>query len=423
MKRLKEEERKREKEGVVNRGREKGMGRERVLEMWREYKDYEEVVGEVKYILGVVKGVARCFVMDREIRKVLEEGCGSKGVRSGCCESRGKEEEVVVRSEVEVREGLKEKEDLVRMVGVKGGRSYGDVLKGVGSRKVVEKEVVDKMERERMRWVEESLKREERSGKVVEMVMDSQEGRGKVEWRKKEVVEEMGIEEEEIESVRVVGNRVRMVLKDKVAAGKVEEKCKKEKVEVMGGGVVEVKRNENWVGMVVLSMSVERWEGKMEEMRVMIEVENGIKLMRMPRWLVNEDRRKSLGLKVVGVVVHEGRESERVKLVEEGMNWDDRKIQVRRYVEEKQLVFCKKCARVGHNWWQCERGRLRCNICVVDGHAGWMHRCERCKVQRKGCIHYRKCAMCGKDYTVGEAGGGNCLGVRVEMMRLRSLNY
>jgi len=79
VRKLKEEERKREKEGVIRRGEEKGMGRERVLDMWRTFKDYEEVVGEVKYVLGVDKGVARCFVMDREIRKVLEEGCGRGG--------------------------------------------------------------------------------------------------------------------------------------------------------------------------------------------------------------------------------------------------------------------------------------------------------------------------------------------------------
>ena len=78
---------------------------------------------------------------------------------------------------------------------------------------------------------------------------------------------------------------------------------------------------------------------------------------------------------------------------------------------------------VGHNWWQCERKKLRCSVCAVDGHAGWMHRCERCKVQRKGCEHYRKCAMCGKAHTVAEARENNCLGVRAEMMRLRSLNY
>ena len=125
----------------------------------------------------------------------------------------------------------------------------------------------------------------------------------------------------------------------------------------------------------------------------------------------------------MGVIIHVTRESIRVKLVEEGMNWDDRKITVRRYVEEKHLVFCTKCAMVGHNWWQCERKKLRCNICAKDGHAGWMHRCDVCKVQRKSCEHYRKCAMCGGNHTVGEAREGNCLGVRAEMMRLKSLNY
>jgi len=140
-----------------------------------------------------------------------------------------------------------------------------------------------------------------------------------------------------------------VVFKDNEVAEKAVDKIKQGGKEVMGRGVVEVKRNENWVGIVVPGVSVERWEGKMEEMKKMIEVENDIKLMRMPRWLANEDRRKTLGLKSVGVIAHMARESVRVKLVEEGLNWDGRKIQVKRYVEEKQLMFCTKCAMVGHN--------------------------------------------------------------------------
>jgi len=426
--RLRDERRKRETEGVVNRGKDRGMGRSEVLEMRQGFRDYEEMVGDVEYVLGIDKALARCFVMDREIRKVVDR------MVSGDSEKRldirmmdkGKgrvEEEVEVRSEVVLEVGQKEREELKGEAGVKGGRTYGEVLRGVGSGLAEGKEVTEKMEEERMNWVESSIERERRSGKVVEMVMDSQGEASGREWKREEVVKDLGLAEGAVKKVVVKGNRVKVVLKDNEVAEKVVDKVKEGGKEVLGGGVVEVKRNENWVGIVIPGMSVERWEGKMEEMKEMIEVENNMKLMRMPRWLANEDRRRALGLKSVGVIAHVARESIRVKLVEEGMNWDGRKIQVKRYVEEKQLVFCTKCAMVGHNWWQCERKRLRCNICAVDGHAGWMHRCERCKVQRKSCEHYRKCAMYGKDHTVGEAREGNCLGVRAEMMTLRSLNY
>ena len=424
-KRERNERRKREVEGMVNRGKDRGMNREAVMEMKMAFGDYEEVVGDVGYVLGIEVGLARCFVMDREIRKVVEMmvNGGSVGKRETRRMSEGlREEEVVVRSEVVVEEGLKEKEELVRMNGVKGGRTYGEVLKGAGEG-VENEEVNEKMEKERMSWVEDGIEREKRSGKVVEVVMDSQEESSGKEWKKEEVAKELGVAEGSIDKVKVIGNRVKMVMKDNEVAEVVQRKIEENKEEVMGGGVVEVKRNENWVGLVVPGMSVDMWEGNMEMLKEYIEVENDIKLMRMPRWLVNEDRRKSMGLKSVGVVVHVARESVRVKLVEEGLKWDERVIQVKRYVEEKQLVFCTKCAMVGHNWWQCERKKLRCSVCAVDGHAGWMHRCERCKVQRKACEHYRKCAMCGKGHTVAEAREGNCLGVRAEMMRLRSLNY
>ena len=425
-KRERNERRKREVEGMVNRGKDRGMNRETVMKMKMEFGDYEEVVGDVGYVLGIEVGLARCFVMDREIRKVVDMMVGGRGEK-GSGERRMSEdleEEVVVESKVVVGEGLKEREELVKCEGVKGGRTYGEVLRGDGLG-VEDEAVNERMENERMKWVEDGVEREKRSGRVVEMVMDSQEDKSGKEWREEEIIKELKVAEGSVDKVnlKVVGNRIKVVFKDNEVAEGVEEKIKEKKEEVMGGGVVEVKRNENWVGLVVPGMSVEMWEGNMELLREYIEVENNIKLMRMPRWLVNEDRRKSMGLKSVGVVVHVARESIRVRLVEEGLKWDERVIQVKRYVEEKQLVFCTKCAMVGHNWWQCERKKLRCSVCAVDGHAGWMHRCERCKVQRKGCEHYRKCAMCGKAHTVAEARENNCLGVRAEMMRLRSLNY
>ena len=428
-KREKDERRKRELEGMINRGKEKGMGRGEVLEIKQMFKDYEEMVEDVGYVLGIDKGVARCFVMDREVRKVVDMMVsGSSEERKDIGrggDERGREgsREVEVLSKVEVEVGLKEKEEMARLSGVKGGRTYGEVLRGVGSGIAEGEEVGKRMDVERMKWVEDSVKREKRSGRVVEVVLDSQGERSGREWKKEEVVKELGIVGGEMEKMIVVGNRVKMVMKDNEVAEKVQEVVEKKKEEVMGGGVVGVLRNENWVGIVVPGLNVDIWEGKMNMLKEMIEVENNIRLMREPRWLVNEDRRKAMGLKSVGVVVHMAKESIRVKLVEEGMKHDEKVIQVKRYVEEKQLVFCTKCAMVGHNWWQCERRKMRCGICAVDGHASWMHRCGRCNVHRKGCEHYRKCAMCGKEHTVSEARENNCLGVRAEMMRLRSLNY
>ena len=320
-KRERGERRKREVEGMVNRGKDRGMSREAVMEMKMEFGDYEEVVGDVGYVLGIEVGLARCFVMDREIRKVVElmVNGGGKEKKGNRRMSEGlREEEVVVRSEVVVEEGLKEKEELVRMEGVKGGRTYGEVLKGAGEG-VENKEVNERMEKERMSWIEDGIERERRSGKVVEVVMDSQEESSGKEWKKEEVAKELGVAEGSIDKVKVVGNRVKMVMKDNGVAEVVQKKIEENKEGIMGGGVVEVKRNENWVGLVVPGMSVEMWEGNMEMLKEYIEVENDIKLMRMPRWLVNEDRRKSMGLKSVGVVVHVARESVRVKLVEEGL--------------------------------------------------------------------------------------------------------
>ena len=71
-KREKDEKRKREVEGMVNRGRDRDMGRKEVMEMRQMVGDYEEVVGDISYVLGIGEQLASYFVMDREIRKVVE---------------------------------------------------------------------------------------------------------------------------------------------------------------------------------------------------------------------------------------------------------------------------------------------------------------------------------------------------------------
>ena len=60
-------------------------------------------------------------------------------------------------------------------MGAKGGRRYGEVFMGIGSGVAEGKEVTRKREEERVSWVESGIERERRSGKVVEVVMDSQE--------------------------------------------------------------------------------------------------------------------------------------------------------------------------------------------------------------------------------------------------------
>ncbi|PUU74724.1 hypothetical protein B9Z19DRAFT_1132706 [Tuber borchii] len=351
-KKERDESKKREKEGVINRGKDKGMGRDSTLELWREWKDYEELVEHARYILGIRKEEARCFMLDKEIRKVLELGL-EKGLGTRKCGDNECRKEVEVRSEVVVEDGLKEKEELKMWKAVVGGRSYSEALKGGESNRRGDG-LEEKKDVEIKKWLDDSLAREERSGKVVKVIMDSQSRKSKEEWKVEEVMGKLGISEHVVDKMKVVGNRVKMVMKDREVGEKIEGMGKVVLGEVIGGGVEEVKRNEVWVGIVVPGMEVDMWEGKMEMLKEKIEVENDIKLMRLPRWLANEERRKGMGLKRVGVVIHVARESIRVRLSEEGLKWKGKNwegmLKVNRYIEERQLVFCTKCAMVRHNW-------------------------------------------------------------------------
>ena len=155
--------------------------------------------------------------MDREIRKVIDmmvsgDSNGRMNIKRMDRVEEKVEERVEVSSEVVLEVGQKEREDLKKEVGAKGGRMYGEVLRSVGSGVAEGVEITEKMEEERMKWIESSMEREKRSGKVVEMVMDSQKEKSGKEWKKEEVVKDLGLAEGAVEKVEVKGNRVKVVV-------------------------------------------------------------------------------------------------------------------------------------------------------------------------------------------------------------------
>lgn len=429
-KREKDERRKREKEGIIRRGREKGLDREGALKLRRDYKIWEEHVEGVRYVLGVDWDKAMSFVVDIDVRK-LEKRLGEREDRERERELRKEEEEKGVKSVVEVSEGLRyswEEEDRMRkvevMVPVEGGRSYGEVARGVevgSGEKEVEEMEVRKM-REREEEVEKKMEREERVGNCFEVVMDSREEGSGEEVDLRDLERELGMREGAIKKVEGKGKRVKVEVEDKVDLEISVGMEKGKWGELLKGEEVEVRRLDQWAGMVLAGMEVKVWENWMGELRERLEVENNTKLMKEPVWLADERKRKELNLKHVGVVIHVARESERLKYLEEGMCFDGKKLKMRRFVDRKELEFCTKCGVVGHSWWRCKKGKMVCSVCAVPGHAGWEHRCGRCKVWRKPCIHYRKCAMCGGSHTMKEANERNCWGVRMEMVRLKALD-
>ncbi|PUU73252.1 hypothetical protein B9Z19DRAFT_1069147 [Tuber borchii] len=231
--REKEERKRREKEGIINRGKDRGMGRDSVLEMWKEWQDYEELVKDARYILGVKMEEARSFMLDREIRKVLELSLGGE---LGGKDIRGmKRDEIEVKSEVVVENGLREKEDLKREVAVEGGRSYSEVLRGSPEGEEEIEELAEKKDIEVKKWLDDSLERERRSGKVVEVVMDSQSGKSEEDWKVDELMEKLGVSKNAVDKMKVCGNRVKMVMKDREVAEKIEELGKEVIGEAIGG--------------------------------------------------------------------------------------------------------------------------------------------------------------------------------------------
>jgi len=113
------------------------------------------------------------------------------------------------------------------------------------------------MEEERMKWVQSGIEREKRSDKVVEVILDSQEEESGKEWKKEEVMKNLGVAERVVDKVMINGKRVKMVIKDDEVAEMVERNIREKGKDMLGGGIVEVKRNENWVGIVIPGRTVE----------------------------------------------------------------------------------------------------------------------------------------------------------------------
>ena len=107
--------------------------------------------------------------------------------------------------------------------------------------------------------------------------------------------------------------------------------------------------------------------------------------------------------------------------MEGGIKWVGEEYKLKRFIDRKEVEWCMKCAKMGHSWWRCESKVMRYSICAEVGHTGWQHRCGQCGVWRKACGHFRKCGDCGGKHTMKETGERNCLVVRIEVGRLRSL--
>ena len=202
---------------------------------------------------------------------------------------------------------------------------------------------------------ERLLEKEERLGRKVEVILDSQEdedmegeGSGK-SWDSEKVEEVLGLRKGDIVGMVRKKGKMTVELKEMKVVEEVEEIDEDKWVEAVGERVKGVKSLDTWAGMVIPAISVNRWMGKMDELRVELEENAGIKLMKDPVWLLPEGWIRDWKLREVGVLIHVARECERVKWLGSGLLWRGLKVKVNRYVGKKEIEWCTKCASFGHS--------------------------------------------------------------------------
>jgi len=304
----KEERRVREKEGMVNRGKEVGRSREEVKSLRKDFRNWKEEVEEIRYILGVEVEEARSFAVDLEMKRWHKDlrrrvnGLSDivLGLRGG---------RVLTESDREGREEVGKGvrgESIEKEVIVEGGRSYKEVLMGVkaGSKGKEVVELEEKKDKER-RVMEDVMEERERRSLKVEVILDSQGGglgSGSV-WSTGRIEEELGLNKGEVVKIEGVKGKVRVEMGSGEGVDKVMEMGKEKWGEIVGKKVEGVRAMDVWAGMVIPGVELGIWGGKMKELRKGLEEQVGMRLMRDPVWLVGEEKARKMGLKFVGVVV------------------------------------------------------------------------------------------------------------------------
>ncbi|KAG0138096.1 hypothetical protein HOY82DRAFT_535033 [Tuber indicum] len=188
--------------------------------------------------------------------------------------------------------------------------------KGLEKRKAVEegrnyKEVA--MEG-RKKWDEAEKKElEEKKKKEREKeykTKGEREKRGEVEgkWEEKELERELNLKEGMILEVKGRGNRLRIKVEEKEDLEELAEVKKEEWEKVVRKKVVSAKRVDQWAGVIISGMDMREWKGKLGELRKEVEKTSGIKLMKEPGWLINEEKVVRMKFRFVGVVCHVAKE-------------------------------------------------------------------------------------------------------------------
>ncbi|RPA93448.1 hypothetical protein L873DRAFT_1847220 [Choiromyces venosus 120613-1] len=245
------------------------------------------------------------------------------------------------------------KEELEGRVAVEGGRSYREVV--VGGKLGMKSEEVRRLEekKEKEREVERvaCMEREKRLENIVEVVLDSQDESLKEgeKWDVGAVGKALGLEEGVIKEISGKGNRVRIRCDSEKGVEEVKTVKKEIWEEVMRRKVVQMKNLDQWVGIVILGVELKVWDGKLKDLRRKVELENNIKLMKDLVWLVHPVKVKGMRLERVGVVCYVAKESLRQELLKEGIVGGNKKVEVKRFVGNREVQWCTKCAVVGHS--------------------------------------------------------------------------
>ena len=194
-----------------------------------------------------------------------------------------------VESKVVLPEVMERVIEVEKKVAVDMGRSYAEVMGGKNKVMGVDEreKLEEKMMVERKKAEESLLEREKRGGKMVEIILELQGTEGEKSgvvgtWDSEKMERELGLDKGDI--VKVVGKEGKVVVELKKDGGRDMVEGLREEVweRAVEGKVAEVKTRDSWVGMVMPALSVEKWGGKMRELREELEEKVGLKLMKEP---------------------------------------------------------------------------------------------------------------------------------------------
>ncbi|RPA70753.1 hypothetical protein BJ508DRAFT_193056, partial [Ascobolus immersus RN42] len=167
--------------------------------------------------------------------------------------------------------------------------------------------------------------------------------------------------------------------------------------------------DQKWYNHIVHGVRTTRYDDSIKAMvclRSEIESFNpDVNLITNPRWLRKPEDRVEKAASSVSIIVKSEEMAKRC--MQKGLNINMQKLEVVRFVRNRQDQQCSTCQKFGHHYLRCTAKQPACRLYGAS-HKTVDHKCDKCNTKGKRCEHLTP--YCANYQTAGHTASDNaCL--------------